>query len=181
MKNLLTQWELRRKTDFKLEPQGLLLLGLVAEAVKWPAALPFGAAGPSRWRSNRRGSGPSWVKLSQVKLSWANSLRVNHRRLSHQKCSVNKRQSHFKGKKNDKLIIGKKPPNPVGTEEENQSRKDLIIAQSSKINLCDQWCIELFYSQSTLRPGLYLGDLTRLHPVKLSLPATTLLPHGEIL
>ena len=66
MKNLLTQWELRRKTDPKLEPRGLLLLGFVAEAVKWPAALPSGAAGPSRRRSNHRGSGPSGVELSKV-------------------------------------------------------------------------------------------------------------------
>ena len=45
-------------------------------------------------------------------------------------------------------MIGKKPPNQVGTEEENQGRKDLVVIQSSKINLCDQWCIELLFSQS---------------------------------
>ena len=59
MKNLLTQWELRKKTNPKLEPQGLLLLGFVTEAVKWPAALLSGAAGPSRRSLNRRRSGPS--------------------------------------------------------------------------------------------------------------------------
>ena len=59
MKNLLTQWELKKKTDPKLEPRGLLLFGFVTEAVKWPAALLSGATGPSRRRSNRRGSGPS--------------------------------------------------------------------------------------------------------------------------
>ena len=59
MKNVLTQWELRRKTDPKLEPRGLLLLGFVVEAVKFPATLPFSAVGPSRQRSNRRGSEPS--------------------------------------------------------------------------------------------------------------------------
>ena len=35
-----------------------MLLDFVAEAVKWPAMLLSGAAGPSRWRSDRRGSGP---------------------------------------------------------------------------------------------------------------------------
>ena len=40
-------------------------------------------------------------------------------------------------------MIGKKPPNPVKNEEENQGRKDLVVVQSSKINLCGQWYIEL--------------------------------------
>ena len=48
----------------KLEPRGVLLLGFFAEAIKWPAALPSGAAGLSRRRSSyrkssHRGSGPS--------------------------------------------------------------------------------------------------------------------------
>ena len=124
---------------------------------------------------------------------------LSHQRLSHQRSShcgynVNKKKGRFGGRKNDRLI-SKKPPNPVGTEEENQDRKDLIIVQSPRINLCGQWYIELFYSQSTsrpvickvmtlhlqstLRPGLHLGDLIRLRPVKPSLPATTFLPHGE--
>ena len=47
MKNLLTQWELKKKTDLKLEPQSLLLLDFVAEAVKWPVALPSDVAGLS--------------------------------------------------------------------------------------------------------------------------------------
>ena len=40
-------------------------------------------------------------------------------------------------------MIGKKPLNPVGTEEENQSRKDLVVVQSFRINLCGQWYIKL--------------------------------------
>ena len=71
-------------------------------------------------------------------------------------------------------MIGKKPPNPMGTEEENQGRKDFVVVQSSRINLCDQWCIELF-----AKSGLHLGDLTQLCSVKPSLPATTFLLHGE--
>ena len=85
MKNLLTQWELRRKTDHKLEPRGLLLLGFLAEAVKWPSALLPGAAGPSRRRSNHRGLGPSRVagrafilycrtKPSEVEPSWVETI-----------------------------------------------------------------------------------------------------------
>ena len=35
-------------------------------------------------------------------------------------------------------MICKKPPNLVGTEEENYGRKDLVVVQSFKINLCDQ-------------------------------------------
>ena len=82
------------------------------------AALLFGllTAGPSRQRSSH----------------WSSS----HRGASHRRCDVNKGQGRF-GKKNDRLI-GKKPPNPVGTEEENQGRKDLVVVQSSKINLRGQ-------------------------------------------
>ena len=75
----------------------------------------------------------------------------DHRSSSHRRCDVNKRQGCFGGKKNDRLI-GKKLPNPVGTEEENQGRKNLIIIQSPRINLCGQWYIGLFHSQSTLLP-----------------------------
>ena len=78
-------------------------------------------------------------------------------------------------KKNNRLI-GEKPPNPVGTEEENH-----VVVQSSRINLRGQRCVELFHLQSTLWPSLYLGDLTQLRPVKPSLPATIFLPHGEFL
>ena len=71
------------KSTLKHEPQGLLLLGFFAEAVKWPAALLSSAAGLSRrkssycslshqrssyCRSSHRKSGPLWVKLSRVKL-----------------------------------------------------------------------------------------------------------------
>ena len=46
--------------------------------------------------------------------------------------------------KNNRLI-GEKPPNPVGTEEENH-----IIVQSPRINLRGQWYVELLPSQSTI-------------------------------
>ena len=99
--------------------------------------------------------------------------------LSHWKCDVNKRQGRFGGWKNNRLI-GKKPLNPAGIEEENQGRKDLVVIQSSRINLCGQWCVELLHSQSTIaKSRLHLEDLTRLHSVKPSLPATTFLPYGE--
>ena len=65
----------------------------------------------------------------------------DYRSLSHCKCNVNKRQDRFGGRKNNRLI-GKKPPNLVETKKENQGRKDLIVVQSSKINLRSQWCIE---------------------------------------
>ena len=35
-------------------------------------------------------------------------------------------------------MIGRKPPNLVRTDEENQSKKDLIVVQSSKISFCAQ-------------------------------------------
>ena len=97
MKNLLTQWELRKKTDLKLEPRGLLLLGFVTEAVKWPAALPSSAAEPSCWRSNHCGSEPSEV-------------------------AVDERRGRFSKKKKDRST-DEKPPNPMGNEEENRYRK----------------------------------------------------------
>ena len=80
-------------------------------------------------------------------------------------------------KKNNRLI-GEKPPNLVGTEEENH-----VVVQSPRINLCGQWCVELLlHLQSTIaKSGLHLGDLTQLRSVKLSLFATTFLPHGEFL
>ena len=59
----------------------------------------------------------------------------DHQNSSHCKCDVNKKQDCFRKKKNNRLIC-KKPPNPVGTKEENQGRKDLIVIQSSRINLC---------------------------------------------
>ena len=49
-------------------------------------------------------------------------------------------------KKNNRLI-GEKPPNLVGIEEENH-----VVVQSSRINLHGQRCVELFHSQFTLRP-----------------------------
>ena len=79
-------------------------------------------------------------------------------------------------------MIDKKPPNPVGTEEENQGRKDFVVVQSARINFCGKWCLKLFYLQSNIvKSRLHLGDLTRLRSVKPSFPATTLLPYGEFL
>ena len=78
----------------------------------WPAALSC-AVEPSHRRSNRRGSGPSELEPSGA---------------SHCRCDVDKRyESRFGGRKNNRLMIGKKPPNPVGTKEENQGRKDLVV------------------------------------------------------
>ena len=134
-----------------------MLLGFLDRAIgRWPAALPFGllTTGPSRRRSSHRGraivgrgnrslshcgssycgSNHRWLSSSggqaiQVKLLRVNPLRVNHR-----KSDVNKRQGCFGRRKNNRLI-GKKPPNPVGTEEENQCKKVLVVVQSSRINL----------------------------------------------
>ena len=91
----------------------------------------------------------------------------DHRSSSHCRCDINKRQGRFGGRKNDRLI-NKKPPNLVGTEEENQGRKDLIIVQSPRINLCGQWCIGLFHSQSTSRP--VIRRVMTLHSQSTSRP-----------
>ena len=151
MKNLLTQWELRRRIDDywernteekiinkkppdpggvlkgkptpKLEPWGLLLLGFFAKAVKWPAVL-LCAAKPSHQRSNHCESG---------------SLELESLRASHCRCDINKRHEDcFGGKKNNRLIIGKKPPNSAGTEEENRGKKVFLLVQSFRINLLSQ-------------------------------------------
>ena len=45
---------------------------------------------------------------------------------SHCRCNINKRQGCFGERKNNRLI-GKNSLNPLGTEEENQSRKNLIV------------------------------------------------------
>ena len=63
MKNLLTQWELRRKTNPKLGASWLLLFGFFIRAVgKKPAVFPFDAVEPSRQRSNHYGLGPLSVE-----------------------------------------------------------------------------------------------------------------------
>ena len=128
MKNLLIQWELRRKTDLQAGEATISCLFVLSAGSSRPRTLLFGTAGPSHRRSNHGGSGPSELEPSGASL---------------RRCDVNERQGHFRGRKNDRLIIGKKPPNPVGTEEKNQGGKDLVVVQSSKINLCGQWCIEL--------------------------------------
>ena len=33
-------------------------------------------------------------------------------------------------------MIGKKPSNPIGIEEKNQDKKDLIVIHLYRINLC---------------------------------------------
>ena len=93
----------------------------VSLTIKWPAALSSSAGGPSCRRLSYRGLGPSKLEL----------LGASHRR-----CNVNKRHEYcFGGRKNNKLMIGKKPSNPTGTKEENRDRKILLVVQSFKINL----------------------------------------------
>ena len=113
-------------------------MGLViGPAIKWPAALLSSAVEPSRQRlsyrrtSHRRSSyhGSKPLELDYCKSSY---YRLTHRRsthcgLSYRRCDVNKRQDYFGGRKNERLMIDKKPPNPVGTEEENQVRNDLVV------------------------------------------------------
>ena len=79
---------------------------------------------------------------------------------SHQWCNVNKTQGRFGERKNVRLI-DKNPPNPADIKEENQGRKDLIVVQSSRINLCGQWCVELLSLQSTIVVRVTPG---RSHP-----------------
>ena len=173
-KNLLTQWEFQeenRRLSLSLGAYYFLAL-LLKPSSGWPhfRLVLRGQAVGSRAIIGQAIGG-------QVIVDWGIVGR-DHWISSHCRCNVNKRQGCFGGRKNDRLI-GIKPPNPVGTEKENQDRKDLVVVQSSRINLCGQWCVELLHLQSTLRPGLYLGNLTRLRPVKPNLSATTLLPHGE--
>ena len=116
-----------------------MLLGFLDRAIGgWPAAFSFGAAGPSCWRfntikdwnyqeSSHHGLGPGDRAI----------VNRNYWSSSHRSCNVIKRQGYLGGWKNDGLI-GKKPPNLVGTEEENEGRKDLIVVQSFRINLCSQ-------------------------------------------
>ena len=129
---------------FRLRGSVGLAVGL---AIKWPAALPSSAAGPSRRRSSycrsshrrlsHRGSGPSESDYCKSNSRRSTHCGSTHCGLSHRRCDVNKKQGHFGGRKNDRLMIGKKPFNPVGTEEKNQGRKDLVVVQSFRINLCD--------------------------------------------
>ena len=67
MKNFLTQWELRRKTDPKLKLQDycFFLTFLVERRMAGRAFVC--TAGPSRRRLNRWGSKPSGVKSLKVK------------------------------------------------------------------------------------------------------------------
>ena len=121
-----------------------LVVGL---AIKWPAALLSSAAEPSHrrssycrsshWRSSHCGSEPLESDYCESSYCRSTHCGSTDRGLNHQRCHVNKRQGHFGERKNYRLMIGKKPANPVGTEEENQGRKDLVVVQSSRINLCD--------------------------------------------
>lgn len=84
MKNLLTSWELRRKTNPKLEPWGLLFLSFFAKAVNWPAARPFDTTKPSCQRSNHLELGPAKVvsyafvhykaEPLKIKLLWVGTI-----------------------------------------------------------------------------------------------------------
>ena len=91
-------------------------------------------------------------KSSYYKLSYCGS---NHYWLSPWKNNFNKRQSHFGEKKNNKLI-GKKPSNPVKTEEKNRCRKVLVVVTSFRINFL-LWLIVckmiLLHLQSTIAAG----------------------------
>ena len=115
----------------------------------------FSDTGPSCRRSNHQGSEPLGVEPLSVRTSGGRAIvGRDHRSSSHRRCDVNKRQGRFGGRKNDRLI-GKKPPNPVGTEEENQGRKVLVVVQSSRINLPSRPVVRgviTLHSQSTLRP-----------------------------
>ena len=120
-----------------------------------------------------------------IYLLWGQAVRNranvgwDHWSSSHKGCNINQRQSRFRGKKNNRFI-GKKPPSQAGIEEENQGRKDFVVIQSSRINLCGQWCVKLLHLQSTIaKSRLHLGDLTRLCSVKSSLPATTFFPYRK--
>ena len=67
MKNLLIQWELRRKTDPKLELSGLVLLGYLDRAISgWLVALLFSAVKPSSRRLNHQGSEPLELEPSGI-------------------------------------------------------------------------------------------------------------------
>ena len=106
-------------------------LGLaVGLAIKWLAALPSSAGGPScrkssYRRSSHRRSSHCGSEPSELEPSGA----------SHRRCNVNKRYENcFGGKKNNRLMIGKKPPNPAGTEEKNRGRKVFLVVQSFRIN-----------------------------------------------
>ena len=106
----------------------------VSLAIKWLAAHPFSARGLSCQRS-------SYCKSSHWRLSYCKSglLELESSGVSHRRCDVNKRhENRFGGKKNNRLMIGKKPSNPARTEEENRSRKVLLVVQLFKINLLSQ-------------------------------------------
>ena len=54
-------------------------------------------------------------------------------------------------------MIGEKPPNPVGTEEENQGRIDLVVVQSFRIKLQ----LRLMVRRVTTLIAIHLCDLGR--------------------
>ena len=76
MKNLLTLWELKRKTDSKLDFSRLVLLGFLYRAIGgWLAALLFSSARPSRQSSNHQGSEPSGIEPLWVGISGVRAIR----------------------------------------------------------------------------------------------------------
>ena len=104
-------------------PRLYLVYLLRGRAVKARASV-----GQDHWSSSHQRLRPSWVKLLQVKLSRVKLSRVKP---SLVKLSKVKKQGRFRKTKNNRLIIGKKPPNLMGTEEENRDRKVLIVIQFS--------------------------------------------------
>ena len=69
--------------------------------------------GQDHWNLSHQGL--SHWNLSHYGLG---ALEFKPLKASHRRCNVNKRQSCFGRKKND-LLIGKKPLNLIGIEEEN--------------------------------------------------------------
>ena len=107
-------------------------VGLVVSLViKWPAALPSSAGGPSRQRL-------SYCRSNHQRLSYrgSGSSELEPLGASHRRYDVNERHENcFGRRKNNRLMIGKKPPNLAGTEEENRDRKVLLVVQFFRINL----------------------------------------------
>ena len=88
------------KSTPKLELRGVLFYDFFAEAVKWSAALPSGAAGPSRQKLSYCGQairgraiiGRAIVGRDYYESSYRSS---NHCRLSRQRCSVDERRGRY--------------------------------------------------------------------------------------
>ena len=105
-----------------------LAIGL---AIKWPAMLPSSVEGLSCWRSSYRRLSHRRSSHRRSELSELEPLGASHRG-----CDINKRhENRFGGRKNNRLMIGKKSLKLAGSEEENRGRKVLLIVQSFRIYL----------------------------------------------